>query len=54
MEMRWEKLYTDGLGEFRRSERAICLRGRRAKLLKYLWIALLPTVLAVGCLFVLW
>jgi hypothetical protein len=54
MEMRWEKLYSDGLGEFHRSERTICLRGRRSKVLKLSWLSAVPIVLAVGCGFILW
>ncbi|WP_042877483.1 hypothetical protein [Cupriavidus necator] len=48
MEMRWEKLYSGGLTEFRKSEWAICRPVRRAKALNVACLGTLLTVLAIG------
>jgi hypothetical protein len=52
MEMRWEKLYSGGLAEFRKSERAICRPRRAARSLKLAWLGALLTVLTVGCVLI--
>lgn len=52
MEMRWEKLYSGGLAEFRKSKRAIYRPGRPAKSLELAWLGALLTVLTVGCVLI--
>jgi hypothetical protein len=52
MEMRWEKLYSGGLGEFRRAERAICRPARLRSRLNGLWIRVLVTAMVIGAVLV--
>lgn len=54
MEMRWEKLYSGGLADFHKSERAICRPGRQANALELAWLGALLTVLTMGCLIIFW
>ncbi|MNT35741.1 hypothetical protein D3C72_1717800 [compost metagenome] len=54
MEMRWEKLYSGGLAEFRKSERPICRPGRQEKSLELAWLGALLTMLTVGCVLIFW
>ncbi|WP_454743466.1 hypothetical protein [Cupriavidus necator] len=54
MEMRWEKLYSGGLAEFRKSERAICRPERHSKALELAWFGALLTMFAVACVLIFW
>lgn len=48
MEMRWEKLYSSGLGEFHQSDRPICRPVRRSSRLNRLWVSAMVAMLAIG------
>lgn len=53
MEMRWEKLYSGGLGEFTSSNYAFFRRARRARVLEAGSLLALLTVLTAGIVLIL-
>lgn len=52
MEMRWEKLYSGGLGEFHQSKRAICRSAQRSTRRTGLWVCAMIGMVVIGSVLV--